>query len=129
MKRGIIHTLIYYGASVIVFFILSAVFEQPAHYPGINFFFLFFVFLIACCMILINLIRYLSGKTTRMARCHTRPPAKILVLLFLLRQITQRILKIIGLNYISGFVLHLYVFEIKDCVLLNLRKQITHCFI
>lgn len=55
-KKGLIHTLIYYSICVVVFIVLSVTLEQPRHFFGLNYIFLFLIALIAFFLILMNLI-------------------------------------------------------------------------
>jgi hypothetical protein len=65
MKRAIIHTLIYYGTCIIVFLLLSYTTKQPAHVPGLNYWFFFLIFIIGCCLTIANLIKCIVTKNAR----------------------------------------------------------------
>lgn len=57
MKKGIMHALIYYAICALVYAVLSIIFEQPAHVPGLNFLFLFAILFVSFCLVIISLFR------------------------------------------------------------------------
>ncbi len=65
MKKGLIHSLIYYGICIVIFIILSLVFEQPRHFPGLNYMFLFLLLIIGFIIITINLIQIIKNKNNK----------------------------------------------------------------
>ena len=63
MKKGIIHTLLYYGICAIIVALLTLLFEQPAHFPGLNYLFIFLMVIAGGLLIIINIVKITDKKT------------------------------------------------------------------
>jgi hypothetical protein len=61
-KKGIVQTLIYYSICLVLFTVLSMTVNQPRHFIGLDYMFLFLIALIAFFLILINLISINMNK-------------------------------------------------------------------
>lgn len=62
MKKGVIHTLLYYGTCVIIVALLTLIFEQPAHFPGLNYLFIFLMIVAGFFLIIINIVKITDKK-------------------------------------------------------------------
>ena len=63
MIKGITHTLIYYGICATIVALLSILFEQPVHVPGLNYLFVFLMIVAGLFLIIINIIKIIDKKT------------------------------------------------------------------
>lgn len=62
MKKGLINTLIFYGICFIIFILLTKFTYQPAHFFGLNFFFLFFLIIVSILCILFHLGKIFGNR-------------------------------------------------------------------
>lgn len=62
MKRGIVHTAIYYVICIVLFIALTFLMEEPRHAPGLNYIFLFLILFVAFGLLFINLLNIAIKK-------------------------------------------------------------------
>lgn len=62
MKKGILHTLLYYGICIAIYFLLTFFLEEPRHSPGLNHMFALLIMFTSCIIILKNIANIISKK-------------------------------------------------------------------